>query len=219
MLKDATSWPKQLAAAVVVDAAAPDQVGVALPDVPLCIIDHHSTDAWELGLDDLQLKWDVRSTTEVVASYLEHHVPSALSPPVCEFLLAGLVTDTARFRHANGHAFSTAARLIERGGLDYQAFIQDMEDVPTSPSDRGAIFAASTCRDDRSRTVDCSANHGWNIGGQGRLRSQRSRRRRRGGHPFQKRLNTPDGPCTSFERARWSSYGPDYGGCCSFHRW
>ena len=65
-----------LAAIVVVDAAAPDQSGLVLPDVPLCIIDHHATDAWELGRDDLQLKWDVRSTTEVVASYLSttfHH--------------------------------------------------------------------------------------------------------------------------------------------------
>ena len=44
-----TSWPKQLAAVVVVDAAAPDQTGLSLPSVPLCVIDHHATDAWELG--------------------------------------------------------------------------------------------------------------------------------------------------------------------------
>lgn len=135
-----TSWPKQLAAVVVVDAAAPDQTGLSLPSVPLCVIDHHATDAWELGEDDLGLKWDTRSTTEVVAAYLEQHARSALSLPVCEFLLAGLVTDTARFRHANGRSFNTAARLIERSGLDYQAFIQEMEDAPTTPSDRGAIL-------------------------------------------------------------------------------
>lgn len=134
------SWPKQLVAAVVVDAAAPDQTGLSLPEVPLCVIDHHATDAWELGEGDLCLKWDARSTTEVVAAYLEQHASSALSPQVCEFLLAGLVTDTARFRHANGRSFSTASRLIERGGLDYQAFIQEMEDAPTTPSDRGAIL-------------------------------------------------------------------------------
>ena len=73
--EDATSWPKQLKAAVVVDAAAPDQIGVGLPDVPVCVIDHHATDAWSLGEDDLQIKWDVRSTTEVVATYLEQHAP------------------------------------------------------------------------------------------------------------------------------------------------
>ena len=140
MKENHAAWPKQLAAAVVVDAAAPDQTGLSLPEVPLCVIDHHATDAWDLGAGDLCLKWDARSTTEVVAAYLEHHAPSALSSPVCEFLLAGLVTDTARFRHANERSFSTASRLIQHGSLDYQSFIQEMEDAPTTPSDRGAIL-------------------------------------------------------------------------------
>ena len=151
-----TSWPKQLAAVVVVDAAAPDQTGLSLPSVPLCVIDHHATDAWELGEDDLGLKWDTRSTTEVVAAYLEQHARSALSLPVCEFLLAGLRTDTARFRHANGRSFNTAARLIERSGLDYQAFIQEMEDAPTTPQRPWSHFERPSA----------SGNHGtgpWTI--------------------------------------------------------
>ena len=135
-----TGWPKNLAGLVVVDAAAPDQTGLSLPDVPLCVIDHHATDGWSLGSVDLCLKWDVRSTTEVVRRYLQAHAPQALTPPVCEFLLAGLVTDTGRFRHANASSFSTASMLIERGGLDYQHFIQDMEDTTLSPSDRGAVL-------------------------------------------------------------------------------
>ena len=106
----------------------------------LSIIDHHATDGWSLSEHDLALKWDVRSTTEVIANYLLHHAPQALSQPVCEFLLAGLVTDTARFRHADGPAFATAAALIEAGELDYQAFIQELEDTTTSPSERGAIL-------------------------------------------------------------------------------
>jgi len=125
---------------VVVDAASPDQVGFPMPDVPLCIIDHHATDAWVLGEHDLALKWDVRSTTEVISWYLERHVPQALTAPVCEFLLAGLVTDTGRFRHADGGAFSVAALLVERGDIDYQAFIESLEDQSPSPSDRGAIL-------------------------------------------------------------------------------
>ena len=135
-----TGWPKNLAGLVVVDAAAPDQTGLSLPDVPLCVIDHHATDGWSLGSADLCLKWDVRSTTEVVGRYLQAHAPQALTPPVCEFLLAGLVTDTGRFRHADASSFSTASMLIERGGLDYQHFIQDMEDTTLSPSDRGAVL-------------------------------------------------------------------------------
>ena len=137
---DATTWPASLAGIVVVDAAAPDQTGLNLPSAPLCIIDHHATDGWSLSEHDLALKWDVRSTTEVIANYLLHHAPQALSQPVCEFLLAGLVTDTARFRHADGPAFATAAALIGAGELDYQAFIQELEDTTTSPSERGAIL-------------------------------------------------------------------------------
>ena len=153
------AWPKRLAGIVVVDAAAPDQTGLSLPDVPLCIVDHHATDSWNLGDGDLCLKWDVRSTTEVVSMYLEHHVPTAMTPPVCEFLLAGLVTDTGRFRHADSRAFRTAARLIDRGNVDYQAFIQAMEDAPTSPSDRGAILRGLQRRNHGGRAMDRPADH------------------------------------------------------------
>ena len=135
-----TGWPKQLAGLVVVDAAAPDQTGLNLPNVPTCVIDHHATDGWSLGPEDLRLKWDVRSTTEVVGRYLEAHAPQTLTAPVCEFLLAGLVTDTGRFRHADASSFSTASMLIEQGDLDYQHFIEDMEENTMSPSDRGAVL-------------------------------------------------------------------------------
>jgi phosphoesterase RecJ-like protein len=135
-----TAWPKLLGGIVVVDAAAPDQTGLTLPSVPCCVIDHHATDAWDLNEDDLSLKWDVRSTTEVVAHYLDQHSPSSMTSAVCEFLLAGLLTDTARFRHANASSFSTASMLIERGGIDYQEFVQRIEDNDLSPSDRGAIL-------------------------------------------------------------------------------
>ncbi len=135
-----TVWPKQLAAIVVVDAAAPDQTGLELPDVPKCIIDHHATDGWEMLANDLHIKWDVRSTTEVVTRYLQQHAPQSLTLPVCEFLLGGLITDTARYRHADAGSFSTTAVLLDASGIDYQRFIQEMEDTPTTPSDRGAIL-------------------------------------------------------------------------------
>src|SRR6056300_1937658 len=43
-----TAWPAGLASAVIVDAASPEQVGLPIPAVPLCIIDHHATDGWSL---------------------------------------------------------------------------------------------------------------------------------------------------------------------------
>ena len=122
------------------DAAAPDQTGVHLPDVPLCILDHHATDGWDLSEDDCSLKWDVRSTTIMVTGFLLKHHPSTLSPPVCEFLLAGLVTDTGRFRHANAQAFEVASHLIETGSLDYAGFLEGLESEHLSASDRGAVL-------------------------------------------------------------------------------
>ena len=135
-----TEWPKTLAAVVIVDAAAPDQTGLELPSVPRCIIDHHATDGWLMGPDDLHLKSPTRSTTEVVARYLEAHAPETLTGPVCEFLLAGIITDTGRFRHADAASLATAGFLVGKGSIDYQHFIQQMEDTPTTPSDRGALI-------------------------------------------------------------------------------
>ena len=36
------SWPRNLGGLIIVDAAGPSQPGIVLPDVPKCIIDHHS---------------------------------------------------------------------------------------------------------------------------------------------------------------------------------
>ena len=93
----ASVWPKKLAGIVVVDAAAPDQTGLELPDVPICVIDHHATDGWTLGERDLLMKWDVRSTTEVVAHYLVAHAPETLSPPVWSGAAASTTTMPASF--------------------------------------------------------------------------------------------------------------------------
>ena len=134
------SWPKDLAGVVVVDAAAETQTGLNLPDVPKCILDHHATNEWELDDEDLFLQWDVKATTELVSEYLFLHSTSALTPQVCEFLIAGLITDTGRFRHANHTSFSTAGKLIHHGDIDYQSFIEFLEEETISPSERGAIL-------------------------------------------------------------------------------
>lgn len=134
------AWPTKLGGVIVVDAAAPDQTGVQLPDAPICVLDHHATDGWELRERDCSLKWDVRSTTTMVAGFLLTHRPSVLTPQVCEFLLAGLVTDTGRFRHANAQSFRIASDLIATGSLDYAAFLEQLESEHMSSSDRGAVL-------------------------------------------------------------------------------
>ncbi len=134
------SWPSDLAGIVVVDAAAESQTGLSLPEVPKCILDHHATNEWNFGENDLSLRWEVKATTELVADYLFKYSATSLTPQVCEFLLAGLITDTGRFRHANHGSFLTAGALIEHSQIDYQSFIQFIEEETISPSERGAIL-------------------------------------------------------------------------------
>ncbi len=133
-------WPSSISAVVVVDAAAADQTGLELPDVPKCILDHHATDDWQLSDGDFSMKWDVRSTTEMVARYMLGYAKEQMTGPVCEFLLAGLVTDTGRFRHANAGSFEIASSLLIQGHIDYQSFIESMEDERPSPSEQGAML-------------------------------------------------------------------------------
>ena len=134
------SWPKDLAGIVIVDAAAESQTGLNLPDVPKCILDHHATNDWELNDVDLFLQWEVKATTELISDYLFLYSTSTLTPEVCEFLIAGLITDTGRFRHANHSSFSIAGKLIQHSEMDYQSFIEFLEKETISPSERGAIL-------------------------------------------------------------------------------
>ena len=96
-----TAFPANLGGIIVVDAAAPDQVGIDLPDVPRLILDHHATNGWTLNEGDHMMQWDVRATTEMVATYMFEHATDALTSPVRKMLLAGMITDTGRFKHAN----------------------------------------------------------------------------------------------------------------------
>ena len=42
------SFPRTLSGVIVVDCASPSQIGFKLPNVPLCVLDHHSaaSDKW-----------------------------------------------------------------------------------------------------------------------------------------------------------------------------
>ena len=147
-----TSWPVALGGIVVVDAAAPSQVDLDLPEgVPLCIIDHHDTHGWDLAGDDLSLRWNVSATTEIVAAYLHAHRPAALTPAVRRLLLAGLITDTGRFKHAEASAFATGALLLEDGGVDHRALVERLENEDAvSASEHGAMLAGLQ----RSKSTD-----------------------------------------------------------------
>ena len=137
-----TAWPSALGGLVVVDAAAPSQVDLDLPEgVPVCVLDHHATDGWPLGDQDLSLKWPVSATTEIVTAYLSRHHPAALTAPVKRLLMAGLITDTGRFKHAQASSFRSALTLLEDDELDYRTLVDRIEaDVDVTSSDHGALL-------------------------------------------------------------------------------
>ncbi|MFL2949587.1 MAG: DHH family phosphoesterase [Candidatus Poseidoniaceae archaeon] len=152
-----TSWPASMGGLIVVDAAAPGQVGVHLPaGIPICVIDHHATSDWALNEGDMNLQWDVRATTQVIDKYLQHFAPNARSDVVRKMLLAGLITDTGRFRHADDGAFESAHQLLHKSTIDYASFLQFIESDSTSPSERGSLLRGLS----RAKSIDSGA---WNI--------------------------------------------------------
>ena len=119
----------EVGAIIIVDAGSPDQVGFDIPDVPLLVIDHHATNGWELKDNDLMLQWDVRATTEIITKFLSDHASNCLSTNVRKMLLAGLITDTGRFKHANQSSFDTASLLLEDTDIDYAEFSEHLLDI------------------------------------------------------------------------------------------
>ena len=135
-----TAFPEPLGGIIIVDAAAPDQVGINLPEVPLLIIDHHATNGWNLKDGDIMLRWDVRATTEMIATYMFEYAVESMTVPVRKMLLAGMITDTGRFRHANTSSFDITNRLLDGSDIDYADFCEQIEREETSPSERGSLL-------------------------------------------------------------------------------
>ena len=136
-------WPRELGGVIVVDAAGPSQLGLRLPDVPLCIIDHHSAGSeFELRDDDLEIVWDSKSTSEIIQCWAEHYASNRFDDVSMRLLLAGIITDTGRFRHADGDALLSAGRLVNDGRIDYAFFVESMESVELNHSQKVAIAKA-----------------------------------------------------------------------------
>ncbi len=136
-------WPRELGGIIIVDAADPGQVGLELPEVPLCIIDHHDAgEELELGPGDLLIRWQTCSTTEIIHAWAEQSCPDRLDEVACSLLLAGIITDTGRFRHADSGALAAASALSLKGGIDYASFIEDMESIELNHSQKVSIAKA-----------------------------------------------------------------------------
>ena len=73
---------------------------------------------------------------------MEEYFPNTLSDKVRKLLLAGLITDTGRFTHADDDALLCASKLVRGGNFEYQEFVEFVQNEEISPSDRGAIIKA-----------------------------------------------------------------------------
>ena len=133
--------PKNISGVIIVDAASPSQIGINIPDnIPKCIIDHHVSNSWELNEPDLYVNMPVSATTEIVANYLKQHAPKSMTKPVRALLLAGLLTDSGRFRHNQKSSFDTASLILANSGIDYAGFVEWLEASDTNSSERGSLL-------------------------------------------------------------------------------
>ncbi len=137
------TWPRNMGGIIIVDAAGSTQLGIDLPDVPKCIIDHHSSgDGYELNDEDFSMIWDVCSTAEMILSWAEKYAPERIDEESRRLLLAGIITDTGRFRHADAHSLTSAARLASELQIDFPSFVETMESVELNHSQRVSISKA-----------------------------------------------------------------------------
>ncbi len=140
------AWPRILGGLVVVDAASRDQTGIILPDVPLCVVDHHSSAAspWNASEGDLlHIIPDASSTSEMIGEWLLRKRPSALNKNIRCLLIAGIVADTGRFRHGGSRSLSIASELAGESDL-LQSTLSLMDGVEPDRSTRSSMLRSIT---------------------------------------------------------------------------
>ncbi len=151
------SWPAKIGGIIIVDAASEAQTGVEIPKgVPICVIDHHDTCDWDFSEDDLEIRNDARATTQIVFQYLKDKSPTSLTDEVRKLLLAGLITDTGRFKHADKASLECASEILDGARFEYQEFVEYVQREEINSSERGAILKALS----RCQSTECGV---WNL--------------------------------------------------------
>ncbi len=151
------SWPAKIGGIIIVDAASEAQTGVEIPKgVPICVIDHHDTCDWDFSEEDLEIRSDARATTQIVFQYLKDKSPTSLTDEVRKLLLAGLITDTGRFKHADKASLECASEILDGARFEYQEFVEYVQREEINSSERGAILKALS----RCQSTECGV---WNL--------------------------------------------------------
>ena len=150
-------WPKKLGGIIIVDAASQSQTGIDIPrNVPICVIDHHATSDWKFSSVDLEIRSSARATTQIIFDYLKEYSPDSLTDEVRKLLLAGLITDTGRFKHADKESLQCASEILDGAKFEYQGFVEHIQNEDINSSDRGAILKALS----RCQSTECGP---WNL--------------------------------------------------------
>jgi nanoRNase/pAp phosphatase (c-di-AMP/oligoRNAs hydrolase) len=125
---------------VVVDTSVGVQVGDRLPAC-YAMVDHHL----DVGLRDdalFYIQRPTKSTAEIVWRILKENGKKA-SRKAALGLLAGMISDTGRFKRATPEVFIAAAEILSEGGFAYDE-VQDALSMPTSISQRIAVLKAAS---------------------------------------------------------------------------
>ena len=140
-ISNSLDLPNNIGGIIIVDAASESQIGFQLPDgVPKCIIDHHESVNWKFNKSDLAVRMNVSATTEIIAKYLNEYSTSTLTEPVRKLLLAGLITDSGRFKHNSKDSFITANEILKDSTIDYASFVEWLEASEINASERGSLL-------------------------------------------------------------------------------
>jgi len=126
---------------VVVDTSSLVQTGYQTLE-PCAVIDHH--EPGDLSkICRLSLIRKASATAEIVYDIYESS-GRPVDQDIAFALLLAMVTDTGHFRYAPPHSFEVAARLLEKGGIQFSDVLDFLTQVPTDISCRVATLKAAS---------------------------------------------------------------------------
>lgn len=128
---------------VLVDTSVSSQIGGAVLR-RYGVIDHH-LDRDLLENAEFYIQREADSTAQIVWEIIKSSGRAGRVPrEVALALLAGIVSDTGRFRHASAETFRCVHEILEAGDVDYGEVIEALSRAPMDFSQRVAVLKAAT---------------------------------------------------------------------------
>lgn len=132
--------PKDFDMTIVVDTSTSAQLN-NFPLENYCVIDHHVTSTLNEKAA-FYVHRNTGSTAEIVLEVLRS-VGAPILERVAFALMAGIITDTGNFKHAQAGSFRAIAELIDLSGIEYGEVIDLLASTPQDISMRIALLKAA----------------------------------------------------------------------------